>query len=85
MLMEKPVNDHFRLGLMFAVGSALTFGMSGPFAKSLMDGGLEPDRGRHRPTGRRRAGDGDLRHRWSSLTGSAKAAAARQHRRRSTA
>ena len=28
--------DHFRLGLLFAVGSAFSFGMSGPLAKSLM-------------------------------------------------
>ncbi len=42
MLMEKPVNDHFRLGLMFAIGSAVTFGMSGPFAKSLMAAGWSP-------------------------------------------
>ena len=31
--------NHFRLGLMFAVGSAFTFGMSGPFAKSLLVAG----------------------------------------------
>lgn len=42
MLMAKPVNDHFRLGLLFAVGSAFTFGMSGPFAKSLMEAGWSP-------------------------------------------
>lgn len=35
--------DHFRLGLMFAVGSALTFGMSGPIAKSLMEAGWSPN------------------------------------------
>jgi drug/metabolite transporter (DMT)-like permease len=34
--------DHFRLGLMFAVGSALSFGMSGPLAKALMDAGWSP-------------------------------------------
>jgi drug/metabolite transporter (DMT)-like permease len=34
--------NHFRLGLMFAVGSAFTFGMSGPFAKSLMVAGWSP-------------------------------------------
>ncbi len=34
--------DHFRLGLMFAIGSAFTFGMSGPFAKSLMGAGWSP-------------------------------------------
>lgn len=42
MLMARPVNDHFRLGLLFAVGSAFTFGMSGPFAKSLMEAGWSP-------------------------------------------
>ncbi|MCX2931086.1 EamA family transporter [Mycobacterium sp. CVI_P3] len=34
--------DHFRLGLLFAVGSAFTFGMSGPFAKALMGAGWSP-------------------------------------------
>ena len=34
--------DHFRLGLLFAVGSAFTFGLSGPLAKSLMDAGWSP-------------------------------------------
>jgi drug/metabolite transporter (DMT)-like permease len=34
--------DHFRLGLLFAIGSAFTFGMSGPFAKSLMVAGWSP-------------------------------------------
>jgi drug/metabolite transporter (DMT)-like permease len=34
--------DHFRLGLLFAIGSAFTFGMSGPFAKSLMEAGWSP-------------------------------------------
>ena len=34
--------DQFRLGLMFAIGSAFTFGMSGPFAKSLMVAGWSP-------------------------------------------
>ena len=34
--------DHFRLGLAFAIGSAFTFGMSGPFAKSLMVAGWSP-------------------------------------------
>ena len=33
---------HFRLGLAFALTSALSFGMSGPFAKSLMDAGWSP-------------------------------------------
>ncbi len=35
-------DSHFRLGLLFAVGSAFTFGMSGPFAKSLMVAGWSP-------------------------------------------
>src|ERR1700754_4659098 len=34
--------DHFRLGLLFAVTSALSFGMSGPLAKALMDAGWSP-------------------------------------------
>ena len=34
--------DHFRLGLLFAVGSAFTFGLSGPLAKALMDAGWTP-------------------------------------------
>lgn len=34
--------DHFRLGLLLAVGSALSFGMSGPLAKTLMDAGWSP-------------------------------------------
>ena len=34
--------DHFRLGLLFAVASALTFSLSGPLAKSLMDAGWSP-------------------------------------------
>ena len=34
--------NHFRLGLLFSVGSAFTFGMSGPFAKSLMVAGWSP-------------------------------------------
>ncbi|MBJ7387144.1 MAG: DMT family transporter, partial [Mycolicibacterium sp.] len=33
---------HFRVGLLFAVGSALAFGMSGPLAKSLMEAGWTP-------------------------------------------
>jgi len=32
-------HDQFRIGLLFAVGSAFSFGMSGPFAKSLMETG----------------------------------------------
>jgi drug/metabolite transporter (DMT)-like permease len=42
MLMTRPVNNTFQLGLLFAVGSAFTFGMSGPFAKSLMEAGWSP-------------------------------------------
>lgn len=34
--------DHFRSGLLFAIGSALAFGSSGPFAKSLMEAGWSP-------------------------------------------
>ena len=34
--------DHFRLGLLFAVGSAFTFALSGPLAKALMDAGWTP-------------------------------------------
>lgn len=34
---------NFRLGLMFAVSSAFTFGMSGPIAKSLMLAGWSPN------------------------------------------
>ena len=34
--------DQFRLGLLLAVASAFTFGMSGPLAKSLMEAGWSP-------------------------------------------
>ena len=34
--------DHFRIGLMFAIGASLAFGMSGPIAKSLMEAGWSP-------------------------------------------
>jgi drug/metabolite transporter (DMT)-like permease len=34
--------NHFRLGLLFAIGSALAFGMSGPLAKALMNAGWSP-------------------------------------------
>jgi drug/metabolite transporter (DMT)-like permease len=34
--------DHFRLGLAFAVASAVSFGLSGPLAKSLMEAGWSP-------------------------------------------
>jgi drug/metabolite transporter (DMT)-like permease len=37
-----PAVDHFRLGLLFAVGSAFAFGMSGPLAKTLMETGWSP-------------------------------------------
>ena len=42
MLMTQPVNNQFRVGLMFAIGSAVSFGMSGPFAKALMTAGWSP-------------------------------------------
>ncbi|MET0996519.1 MAG: EamA family transporter [Mycobacterium sp.] len=42
MASTAPAVDHFRLGLLFAVGSAFTFGMSGPLAKSLMGAGWSP-------------------------------------------
>src|SRR5882724_9182623 len=38
----RPTVDHFRLGLLLAVGSAFAFGSSGPFAKSLMEAGWSP-------------------------------------------
>lgn len=39
---KRPAADHFRLGLVFAVASAFTFGLSGPLAKSLMEAGWSP-------------------------------------------
>ncbi len=42
MATTQPRVDHFRLGLLFAVGSAFAFGSSGPFAKSLMEAGWSP-------------------------------------------
>jgi drug/metabolite transporter (DMT)-like permease len=39
--MARPAT-RFRLGLAFAIGSALTFGLSGPFAKALMQAGWSP-------------------------------------------
>lgn len=39
---NKSANNTFQLGLLFALGSALTFGLSGPFAKSLMTAGWSP-------------------------------------------
>ena len=38
----RPAADHFRLGLIFAISSALAFGMSGPLGKSLMEAGWSP-------------------------------------------
>jgi drug/metabolite transporter (DMT)-like permease len=38
----RPAADQFRLGLLFAMGSALAFGMSGPLAKALMEAGWSP-------------------------------------------
>jgi drug/metabolite transporter (DMT)-like permease len=40
--MSVKTQDHFRLGMVFAVGSAFAFGSSGPFAKSLMEAGWSP-------------------------------------------
>jgi drug/metabolite transporter (DMT)-like permease len=40
--MTATTQDHFRLGMLFAVGSAFAFGLSGPFAKSLMEAGWSP-------------------------------------------
>ena len=34
--------DHFRLGLLFAIASAFSFGLSGPLDKSLMEAGWSP-------------------------------------------
>ncbi len=39
---ERASVDHFRLGLLLAVGSAFAFGSSGPFAKALMEAGWSP-------------------------------------------
>jgi drug/metabolite transporter (DMT)-like permease len=39
---NKSANKTFQLGLLFALGSAVTFGLSGPFAKSLMTAGWSP-------------------------------------------
>ena len=59
---QRGTVDHFRLGLLFAVGSAFAFGIVRA-VREIADGGrLEPDRRRHRPAGGRRAGDGRLRH-----------------------
>ena len=42
MASTTPAVDHFRPGLLFAIGSAFTFGLSGPLAKSLMEAGWSP-------------------------------------------
>ncbi|MBP1819661.1 EamA family transporter [Mycobacterium sp. OAE908] len=42
MATTQPTVDHFRVGLLLAVGSAFAFGCSGPFAKSLMEAGWSP-------------------------------------------
>jgi drug/metabolite transporter (DMT)-like permease len=42
MATTQPTVDHFRIGLLFAVGSAFAFGSSGPFAKALMEVGWSP-------------------------------------------
>src|SRR5262245_18578853 len=34
--------DHFRLGMSFAVASALSFALSGPLARALMEAGWSP-------------------------------------------
>lgn len=39
---QRTATNQFRLGLLFAVGSAFTFGFSGPLAKSLMEAGWSP-------------------------------------------
>jgi drug/metabolite transporter (DMT)-like permease len=38
----RPTADHFRTGLLLAIGSAFAFGMSGPLGKSLMEAGWSP-------------------------------------------
>ena len=38
----RPAADQFRLGMLFAIGSAFAFGMSGPLAKALMEAGWSP-------------------------------------------
>ncbi|MGU3502919.1 EamA family transporter [Mycobacterium sp. C31M] len=39
---DARATNRFRLGLMFAITSAFTFGMSGPLAKALMEAGWTP-------------------------------------------
>ena len=63
MLMTKAGNDHFRLGLMFAHRLRAHVRHVRPVRQVADGSGLEPDRGSHRPAGRRRPGDGGLRHR----------------------
>ncbi|MFN3002742.1 EamA family transporter [Mycolicibacterium wolinskyi] len=41
-LNRTSADNHFRLGLLLAVSSALAFGSSGPFAKALMEAGWSP-------------------------------------------
>ena len=70
--------DHFRLGMVFAVSSALSRSAC-PALRQGVDGRrLEPHRRRHRPTGGRCAGDGGLRHHRPAATGSAGGPAARR-------
>ncbi|MDT5340085.1 MAG: hypothetical protein QOD90_5590 [Mycobacterium sp.] len=38
----RPAAGQFRLGMLFAIGSAFAFGMSGPLGKSLMEAGWSP-------------------------------------------
>jgi len=40
--LQRSTTDPFRLGLLFAIGSAITFGLSGPLAKSLIEAGWSP-------------------------------------------
>jgi drug/metabolite transporter (DMT)-like permease len=39
---RSSTGNHFRLGLLFAISSALAFGFSGPFAKALIEAGWSP-------------------------------------------
>jgi drug/metabolite transporter (DMT)-like permease len=39
---RSSTDNHFRLGLLLAIGSALAFGSSGPFAKALIEAGWSP-------------------------------------------
>ena len=42
--LDKPTTatNHFRVGMLLAIGSAFAFGLSGPLAKSLMEAGWSP-------------------------------------------